>query len=87
MPYPVLAKDPSALRGTCVSGQAQVFQFDSATGTSNLLMDVKNLGYGSWTNEVWVQLHSPSVGSGKLSVRFLGGVGGGEGPGLVMSTF
>jgi hypothetical protein len=64
IPYAVLDKNPAAMKGSCVSGQAQVFQFDSATGTKALLANYTDVGYGVWTNNVWFNLFSTAVGNG-----------------------
>ncbi len=63
MPYPVLVKDPDSLDGKCVHYQAEVFQYDSSTGTNSMLVEVTNVGYGLWDNLVAVNLPSASLGS------------------------
>ena len=47
---------PNAAQGTCVTSQAQVFQYDSITGTAEMLVDVTNDGYGFWSDIVDLQL-------------------------------
>jgi len=47
---------PNAQIGVCVTYQAQVFQYDSRTGTTEMLVDVTNDGYGVYTDTVELQL-------------------------------
>ncbi len=55
---------PDAPQGTCITGQAQVFQFDSNTGPTSMLIDVTNDGYGFWSDAVELELPSAAVGEG-----------------------
>lgn len=64
VPYPVLVKNPAAMSGTCVTYTAQVFQFDSVTGPTHLLVYVTNEGYGVWDNIVEVHLSDAFAGHG-----------------------
>ena len=70
---------PNAAQGTCVNYQAQVFQYDSNTGSTEMLVDVTNDGYGLWTNAVELQL-APSVVAQNLIqndvIRFWGTTSG-----------
>jgi hypothetical protein len=43
---------PNAQQGMCVTYQAQIFQYDSNTGTTTMLVDVSNDGYGDWSDLV-----------------------------------
>jgi len=52
---------PNAAQGTCVNYQAQVFQYDSNTGSTEMLVDVTNDGYGFWSNVVELQLPPSAV--------------------------
>ena len=47
-----------------MTGQAQIFQFDSVTGPTAMLIDVTSDAYGLWTNHVELQLPNASVGKG-----------------------
>src|SRR5438128_473816 len=46
IPYVQLEKDPASLRGTVVTYKGQVVQYDSATTTSNLRINVTPDGFG-----------------------------------------
>ena len=59
-PYVVIVK---GVYGTCVHYAAQVFQFDSVTGTKSMLVYITNDGDGVWDDLVWVNLSSASLGS------------------------
>jgi hypothetical protein len=43
---------PNAQTGVCVTFEAQVFQYDTNTGTTEMLVDVTNDGYGDWSDLV-----------------------------------
>lgn len=58
---------PNAPQGTCITGQAQVFQFDSNTGPTSMLIDVTNDGCGDWYNVVELQL--PNARQDRTSSR------------------
>lgn len=60
LPYALLVKDPSALKGRVVTYRAQVFQYDSLTGTSHFLAHVTDSGYGIWTNLIFADVN-PTV--------------------------
>lgn len=47
---------PNAQTGLCVTFEAQVFQYDSRTGTTEMLVDVTNDGFGLWTDAVELKL-------------------------------
>jgi hypothetical protein len=77
--YPVLVKDPASLKGTCVSYEAQVFQFDSNTGPTQMLVAITNEGLGIWDNVVEVELAKASVGADVYEndiIRFVGRIAG-----------
>ena len=61
MTYPKLSKDPDALAATDITGQAQVFQYDSVTTTSHFLGDVTSQGYGYWSDHVWFDVDDPTL--------------------------
>lgn len=78
MPYNQLVKDPASLAGTVVTYTAQVFQYDTNTGTSNFIASVSNLGYGYWTDNIYADV-DPSLTQrvcAKTIVRFWGSVVG-----------
>ena len=49
--------------GTCVHYTAQVYQFDTVTGNKGLLVAITNDGFGVWTDLVWLNLASASLGT------------------------
>ena len=53
---------PNVVLGTCVTSQAQIFQFDSITGPSAMLVAVTNDGYGLWSDHVELLLHNAAAG-------------------------
>ena len=55
------------MQGTCVTGQAQIFQFDSNTGPSAMLVEVTNDGYGLWSDNV--ELLLPNAAAGQSLVQ------------------
>lgn len=57
--YVVIVK---GVYGTCVHYTAQVFQFDTVTGPKAMLVAITNEGYGVWTDLVWVNLATTSLG-------------------------
>jgi hypothetical protein len=48
---------------TCVRSDAQVFQFDTNTGNTSMLVYITNDGDGDWENLVWVNLANKSLGA------------------------
>lgn len=60
MSYPVLVRDPASLAGTVVWYEGQVFQYDTNTTTSHMIVAVSNQGYGFWSDNVWLDL-DPSL--------------------------
>jgi hypothetical protein len=62
IPYVQLEKDPASLAGTVVVYTGQVVQYDSATGTSNLRVDVTNLGSGLYTDTIWLDVNPSQTG-------------------------
>lgn len=78
IPYNQLIKDPAALAGHVVTYKAQVFQYDTATGTSNFIASVTNEGYGIWTDNIWADV-DPSIAQNVCNntvIRFWGSVVG-----------
>ena len=66
---------PNVVQGTCVTGQAQIFQYDSNTGPSMMLVDVTNSGYGYWSDHVELLLPNATVGQSLIEndvVQFWG---------------
>ncbi len=59
-PYAALVK---GMHSTCVHTTAQVFQFDTNTGNTHMLIEITNQGAGFWTNLVWVTLAKASLGT------------------------
>lgn len=55
---------PNAAQGTCLTGQAHVFQYDSNTGATTMLIDVTNDGYGFWSDAVELRLPNAAAGQG-----------------------
>ena len=56
IPYVQLEKDPTSLVGTVVVYTGQVIQYDSATGLSNLRVDVTPDGLGGYTDTIWLDV-------------------------------
>jgi hypothetical protein len=56
MPYNQLVKDPASLAGRVVTYSGQVFQYDTNTTTSHLIASVTDMGYGYWSDNVWLDL-------------------------------
>jgi hypothetical protein len=52
---------PTAQTGLCVTYQAEVFQYDTNTGPTEMLVDVTNDGYGLWTDVVELLLPQSAV--------------------------
>lgn len=78
MSYPQLVKDPSSLQGTVLSYKAQVFQYDSRTTTSHMIVSVTDDGYGFWSDNVFLDLN-PSIAASitqKDVIQFWGSVVG-----------
>lgn len=61
-PMPAYAALVKGMHGTCVHTTAQVFQFDTVTGNTHMLIYITNEGAGLWDNLVWVTLASASLG-------------------------
>jgi len=78
IPYNQLEKDPTALAGTVVTYTAQIFQYDTATTTSNFIASVTNLGYGVYSNNIWADVDPAITGHvcADTIVRFWGSVVG-----------
>ncbi len=62
MPYVQLVKDPNALKGKCITEEGQVFQYDTATGLTSMLVSIDDLGDNIWTDNVWVNLPNAKMG-------------------------
>ena len=78
LPYNQLVKDPTALAGKVVTYKAQVFQYDTNTGTSNFIASVTDEGYNIWTNNIWADV-DPSIATHVCNdtiIRFWGEVVG-----------
>jgi hypothetical protein len=78
IPYNQLIKDPASMTGRVVSYTGQVFQYDSATTTSHLIVSVSNQGYGYWTDNMWIDL-DPATGANVYKdtvIQFWGTVSG-----------
>ena len=56
IPYVQLEKDPASLRGTVVTYKGQVVQYDSATTTSNLRINVTPDGFGGYNDTIWLDV-------------------------------
>ena len=78
IPYVQLEKDPAALAGTVVVYTGQVVQYDSATGTSNLRVDVTSIGSGLYTDTIWLDVDPAQTGKvfRDTIIRFWGEVVG-----------
>jgi hypothetical protein len=79
IPYVQLKKDPASLVGTKVTYVGQVFQFDSNTGTSHLMVSVTQGAFNLWDDHVWLDLDDPAVAANvyeKSIIRFWGEVVG-----------
>ena len=64
MPYVQLVKDPDALRGKCITEKGQVFQYDTNTGLTSMLVSIVDLGYNTWTDNVLIRLPNAAMGNG-----------------------
>jgi hypothetical protein len=78
MPYNQLVKDPAALKGRVVTYTGQVFQYDTNTTTSNMIIAVTNGGYGYWSDNVWLDVDPTATANvcKDTVVRFWGDVVG-----------
>lgn len=56
IPYVQLEKDPASLAGTVVTYTGQVIQYDSATTTSHLRINVTADGFGGYTDTIWLDV-------------------------------
>jgi hypothetical protein len=56
IPYNQLVKDPGSLTGRVVTYKGQVFQYDSNTTTSHMIISVTDDGYGYWSDNLWVDV-------------------------------
>jgi hypothetical protein len=56
IPYNQLVKDPASLAGRIVTYRGQVFQYDSNTTTSHMIISVTDSGYGFWSDNIWVDV-------------------------------
>jgi hypothetical protein len=56
IPYVQLEKDPAALAGTVVTYTGQVVQYDSATTTSNLRINVTPNSFGGYDDTIWIDV-------------------------------
>jgi hypothetical protein len=54
--YNQLVKDPASLAGRVVTYSGQVFQYDTNTTTSHMIASVTSLGYGYWSDNVWLDV-------------------------------
>ena len=78
IPYNQLIKDPTSLAGRVVTYTGQVFQYDSNTTTSHLIVAITDGGYGFWSDTIWIDL-DPATGQNvfnKTVIRFWGTVVG-----------
>lgn len=78
IPYNQLIKDPGSLAGRVVTYTGQVFQYDSNTTTSHLIVSITDGGYGFWSDNIWIDL-DPATGQSvfnKTVIRFWGTVVG-----------
>lgn len=66
---------PNAQTGVCVTYEAQVFQYDANTGTTEMLVEVTNDGYGVWQDLVELTLPQSVVSQNFIEndvIRFWG---------------
>ncbi len=56
IPYVQLEKDPASLAGTVVTYTGQVVQYDSATTTSHLRINVTPDGFGGYNDTIWLDV-------------------------------
>ena len=78
IPYNQLNKDPDALKGRIVTYSAQVFQYDTGTGKSNMIVSVTDDGYGYCSDNMWLDVDPAMTGpvcKGTI-IRFWGAVVG-----------
>jgi hypothetical protein len=57
IPYPQLEKDPASLTGTVVTYTGQVVQYDTATTTSHLRVNVTPDGFGGYVDTIWLDVN------------------------------
>jgi hypothetical protein len=60
--YNQLSKDPGSLAGKVVKYEAQVFQYDSATTTSNFIASVTKGEFGLWSDHIWADVDPSATG-------------------------
>jgi hypothetical protein len=63
IPYVQLEKDPGSLAGTVVTYTGQVVQYDSATTTSHLRINVTPDGFGGYTDTIWLDVDPAKTGN------------------------
>ncbi|HKC20406.1 MAG TPA: hypothetical protein VKE27_12345, partial [Candidatus Dormibacteraeota bacterium] len=63
IPYVQLEKDPASLAGTVVTYKGQVVQYDSATTTSHLRVNVTPDGFGGYTDTIWLDVDPKQTGN------------------------
>ena len=56
MPYNQLDKDPTGIKGTCITEKAKVFQYTTRTGLKTMLVDITDSTYTIWDTVVQVNL-------------------------------
>lgn len=78
LPYPQLEKDPASLAGKILTYTGQVVQYDSATTTSHMRVNVTADGYGYFSDTVWLNVDSAATANifRDNHVRFWGTVVG-----------
>ena len=82
IPADELIKDPAALRGRRIYGRAEVFQYDSRTGLTSMLVNITIVNPGRfefWKDSALLRLTTPALGNGidnKDIVEFWGEVDG-----------
>jgi hypothetical protein len=63
MSYGVLSRDPASLSGQVVTYTGQVFEYDTNTTPSHMIVSVTSLGYGLWKDNVWVDVDPSQTGN------------------------
>jgi hypothetical protein len=76
--YNQLLKDPAALAGRVVTYTGQVFQYDTNTTTSHMIVAVTDGGYGYWSDNVWLDVDPATTANvcKDTVIRFWGDVVG-----------
>jgi hypothetical protein len=76
IPYDQLIKSPDRYIGTKVRYYGEIFQIQENYGGGIMLLSVTDLGYGVWTDEIWVNYNGHIAGADGDSITVYGIVNG-----------